>query len=45
MAEYYKGYKIRLYPTKEQEELMWQHVGASRYIWNYMLELQIAVKK
>lgn len=23
---------------------MWQHVGASRYIWNYMLELQIAVK-
>ncbi len=36
----YKSYKIRLYPTKEQEQKMWQHVGACRYIWNYMLALQ-----
>ena len=35
-----KGYKIRLYPTKEQEELIWKHFGACRYIWNYMLEMQ-----
>ena len=35
-----KGYVIRLYPTKEQERMMWQHVGAARYIWNYMRELQ-----
>lgn len=35
-----KGFKIRIYPTKEQEELMWKHVGACRYIWNYMLALQ-----
>lgn len=28
----YKGYKIRLYPTKEQEELMWKHnVGLVKY--------------
>lgn len=36
----YKSYKIRLYPTKEQEQKMWQHIGACRYIWNYMLALQ-----
>lgn len=35
-----KSYKIRLYPTKEQEQEMWKHVGACRYIWNYMLALQ-----
>lgn len=35
-----KSYKIRLYPTAEQEQKMWQHIGACRYIWNYMLDLQ-----
>ena len=35
-----KGIKIRLYPTKSQEELMWKHVHASRFIYNYMLALQ-----
>lgn len=35
-----KSYKIRLYPTKEQEVLMWKHIGACRYIWNYMLAYQ-----
>jgi putative transposase len=35
-----KSYKIRLYPTKAQEELMWKHVGACRWLWNYMLEMQ-----
>lgn len=35
-----KGIKIRLYPTKAQEELMWKHVHASRFIYNYMLALQ-----
>ena len=35
-----KSYKIRLYPTVEQEQKMWQHIGACRYIWNYMLALQ-----
>ena len=40
MAEYYKGYKIRLYPTKKQEELMWKHIGCCRYVWNWMLNKQ-----
>lgn len=35
-----KSFKIRLYPTAEQERLMWQHVGSCRFIWNYMLALQ-----
>lgn len=32
---------IRLYPTKEQEQLLWKHINCSRYIWNYMLSYQI----
>ena len=35
-----KSYIVRLFPTKEQEQLFWQHIGASRFIWNYMLDLQ-----
>ena len=34
------GYKIRLYPTKEQEAMFFKHINCCRYIWNYMLELQ-----
>lgn len=36
-----KSFKIRLFPTKEQELLMWRHIGSCRFIWNYMLDLQI----
>lgn len=35
-----KSYKIRLFPTKEQEQIMWNHIGSCRYIWNYMLAHQ-----
>ena len=35
-----RGYKIRLYPNKEQEQKFKKHIGASRWIWNYMLNLQ-----
>lgn len=35
-----KSFKIRIYPTKEQEVLMWKHIGACRYIYNYMLAKQ-----
>ena len=35
-----KGYKIRIYPNKEQKIHIEKHIGACRFIWNYMLNLQ-----
>ena len=35
-----KSFKVRLLPTPEQEQKMWQHAGASRFIYNYMLAEQ-----
>ena len=37
----HKGYKIRIYPTKDQIESLNKHIGHCRFIWNYMLETQI----
>lgn len=36
----YKGYKIRLFPTPEQETFLWEHYHTCRFMWNYMLSLQ-----
>lgn len=36
----YKGYKVRIFPTKEQETFLWEHYHTCRFIWNYMLALQ-----
>jgi len=35
-----KGFKIRIYPTKDQEKMLWRHIGACRFIWNLMLDIQ-----
>lgn len=35
-----KGYKIRIYPNKAQEELIKKHIDACRFMWNYMLNEQ-----
>ncbi len=32
--------KVRLYPTKEQEQKLWQSVGTARFIYNYTLTKQ-----
>lgn len=40
-----RTYKIRLYPTKEQEELMYKHINTCRFIWNWALETQIKYYK
>lgn len=32
--------KIRLYPTKEQEQKLWQSVGTARFIYNWTLNKQ-----
>ncbi len=37
-----KSYKIRIYPTKAQEQLIRKHIGCCRFIWNYMLAEQEA---
>lgn len=38
----YRRYTVRLFPTPEQEELMWKHVHACRFVWNHMIVLQQA---
>ena len=37
----YKAFKYRLYPNKEQQVLINKHFGASRYIYNFALNLNI----
>ncbi len=37
----YKAYKYRLYPNKEQQELISKHIGCSRWIYNYALDKKI----
>lgn len=32
-----KGYKFRIYPTKEQEEFFAKSFGCCRFVWNYFL--------
>ena len=36
----YKAYRYRLYPDKEQQELINKHIGCCRYIYNYGLEMK-----
>lgn len=35
-----KAIKVRLYPTKQQEVLMWKSVGAMRFVYNWTLDKQ-----
>lgn len=35
-----KSFKIRIYPTKAQEQLLWKHIGCCRYIYNWLLNKQ-----
>jgi len=35
-----RSFKIRIYPTKEQEQKMWEHIGACRFLWNWMIDRQ-----
>ncbi len=37
----YKAYKYRLYPNKEQQELISKHIGCSRWIYNYALDKKV----
>jgi putative transposase len=37
---YLRSFKIRIFPSKEQEELMMKHVHACRFIWNKCKEIK-----
>lgn len=37
----HKGFKIRLYPTQEQEKQLWKTINAVRWTWNWALSLQM----
>ena len=34
------GYKIKLYPTKEQEQIFKEYFGACRFVYNLGIDLQ-----
>ena len=36
-----KGRKVKLLPTKEQEQLFWQFAGTRRFVYNWALDLQM----
>ena len=35
----YKSIKYRIFPTDEQKQILERHFGASRYVWNYLINL------
>ena len=41
----HKAYKYRIYPTKEQEQVLINWFGQTRYVWNKFLEQNIAKYK
>ena len=36
----YKGFKVRIYPTQEQQALLEKTFGASRFVYNHFLKLK-----
>jgi len=40
-----KGYKFRIYPTPEQEQLIRRTLGSARYVYNYYLNKRQALYK
>lgn len=40
-----KGIKVRLFPTEQQEDLLWKHINISRFVWNYGLATELAKYK
>ena len=35
----YKSIKYRIFPTDEQKQILERHFGASRFVWNYLINL------
>lgn len=40
-----RAYKFRLYPNKAQQQMLQQHFGATRFVYNYFLEKKITTYK
>lgn len=40
-----KSLKIRIYPTREQEDLIWKHFGCCRFVYNQMLAKEMEAYK
>jgi len=36
-----QGFKVRLFPSKEQESLLWKTTGLARFAWNWGLAFQM----
>ncbi|NES96094.1 MAG: helix-turn-helix domain-containing protein [Desertifilum sp. SIO1I2] len=34
----HQAVKVRLYPTSEQQKILYQHFGCARWWWNYALK-------
>ena len=39
-----KAYKYRIYPTKNQTELIEKHFGSNRFLYNYFLDYYLYSK-
>lgn len=37
-----KGFKVRLFPNEVQTQLLWKHINAGRFVWNYALAEQLS---
>jgi len=37
---FHRGYKVKIYPSKEQEQTLLKYVGAARFVYNYFLDLK-----
>ena len=36
----HRGFKVRIYPNKNQEKELWKQIYGCRFIWNYLINLQ-----
>ena len=45
MRNLVKALKVRVYPTKAQEELLQKTFGCTRYVYNHFLDRRISVYK
>lgn len=35
-----RGYKVKIYPNKETEQILLRHIGSTRFVYNYFLNLK-----